>query len=350
MLSVNAGHDVISVFCITLPDRRAAGSPLLRFCFQRQLEHILYGRSDGSSGPVWKLMNQTGLGASALQVNKAAVTNGILTQSEVEELIETFKRSLPSDLVDPCSLGRVRARRPSSLPSPTNTVSWMCSDASSRSSTQIRTCTILPVATAAALARTFGRSVGTTAFLRAFSQAVPESWELHAQAEANARSGELDLVLEDRIAELDYEAEEFSLAEEMTQEVTFKDNPEDLLALRSYALTPTRSLRDQLAAYVAHRTRTFAARRAGGAVVSASADRDVQALLRFLGWIEKSGQAPAGAQLDVFFLTRGDVGNLAEGFAEWLQSSRHVRFTTIANTLSGLVSMVSLNPSETAPP
>ena len=67
--------------------------------------------------------------------------------------------------------------------------------------------------------------MGTTAFLRAFSQAVPESWELHAQAEANARSGELDLVLEDRIAELDYEAEEFSLAEEMTQEVTFKDNP-----------------------------------------------------------------------------------------------------------------------------
>ena len=146
--------------------------------------------------------------------------------------------------------------------------------------------------------------------------------------------------MEDQIAELDYEAEELSLAEELTQDVTFKENPEDLLALRSYALTPTRSLRDQLAAYVAHRTRTFAARRAGGAVVSASADHDTQALLRFLGWVEKTNRTPAGAQLDVCFLTRGDMGTLAEAFAEWLQNTRHVRYTTISNTLSGLVSMM----------
>ena len=202
------------------------------------------------------------------------------------------------------------------------------------------------MATAAALARTFGRSVGSTAFLRAFSQPVPDSWELHAEAEANAANNVLDFVLEDKIAELDYEAEELTLAEELTQAVTFKDHAEDVLSLRTYALTPTRSLRDQLAAYVAHRTRTFAARRAGGAVVSASADQDTQSLLRFLGFVEKTNRTPQGAVLDIFFLTRGDMGTLAEAFAEWLESSRRVRFTTIANTLSGLVSMMNYVYSE----
>ena len=123
VLRVQVGRDDFSVYCITLPDRRAAGNPLLRFCFQRQLEHVLYGRSDGSSGPVWKLMNQTGLGASALQVNKAAVTNEILTQAEFEKLMETFKCSLPSDLVDPCSLGRV------SIPSARTSLSFTRSNA-----------------------------------------------------------------------------------------------------------------------------------------------------------------------------------------------------------------------------
>ena len=336
---VEFGRDTFSLFCITLPDRRAAGHPLLKFCFQRQLEHVLYGRSDGSSGPIWKLMNSTGLGSSALQVNKAAVAGRILAQAEFDLIMETFKRSLPSDLVDPCSLGRVRVpstrcphllveRSHAPLPHP-------------HPAPQIRMCTILPVATAAALARTFGRSEGSTAFLRAFSQPVPESWELHAQAEELRANLRVDLVLEDQIAELDFEAEELTIAEELTQAVTFKDNPEDTLSLRSYALTPTRSLRNQLAAYVAHRTRTFAARRAGGAVVSASAEHDTQALLRFLGWVEKTNRTPQGVDLDILFLTRGDMGTLAESFAGWLESSRRVRFTTIANTLSGLVSLMN---------
>jgi hypothetical protein len=106
---VDVGRDDLSLYCMTLPDRRAAGNPMLRFCFQRQLEHVLYGRSEGSSGPIWKLMNGAGLGASALQVNKAAVTRGILTQAEFDKLMETFKLSLPGDVVDPCSLGRVCA-------------------------------------------------------------------------------------------------------------------------------------------------------------------------------------------------------------------------------------------------
>ena len=46
---------------ILLTDRRAAGNRLVRFVFQRHLETVLYGRSEGSSGPIWKAMNAAGI-------------------------------------------------------------------------------------------------------------------------------------------------------------------------------------------------------------------------------------------------------------------------------------------------
>jgi len=69
-----------SMPCVTLRDRRAGGQPPIRFVFQRHLETVLYGRSEGSSGPIWKLLNATGLGSTALQVNKKAVSDSILVQ------------------------------------------------------------------------------------------------------------------------------------------------------------------------------------------------------------------------------------------------------------------------------
>jgi hypothetical protein len=157
-----------SMPCVTLRDRRAGGQPPLRFVFQRHLETVLYGRSEGSSGPIWKLLNSTGLGSTALQVNKQAVSSSTLVQGEYDQLMSIFKRHLPPEVVDPCSLGRIRQ------------------------------CTLLPVATAAALARTFGRSDASTALLTALSQPVPAAWALHAQAEIDAANNEVDLVLQEQ--------------------------------------------------------------------------------------------------------------------------------------------------------
>ena len=56
---------------ISLPDRRAAGNQIVRFVFQRHMEAVLYGRIEGSSGPIWKLMNQAGIGSTAMLINKA---------------------------------------------------------------------------------------------------------------------------------------------------------------------------------------------------------------------------------------------------------------------------------------
>jgi hypothetical protein len=58
---------------VSLTDRRAAGNRLVRFVFQRHLETVLYGRSEGSSGPIWKVMNQAGIGATCCVISPAAI-------------------------------------------------------------------------------------------------------------------------------------------------------------------------------------------------------------------------------------------------------------------------------------
>ena len=93
---------------VSLTDRRAAGNRIVRFVFQRHLETVLYGRSEGSSGPIWKTMNAAGIGSTTFPINKAAVTAGTITEDEYNALMGVFKSALPADVVDPCSLGRIR--------------------------------------------------------------------------------------------------------------------------------------------------------------------------------------------------------------------------------------------------
>ena len=120
-------HAGFTMSVASLIDRRAAGNRVVRFVYQRHLEAVLYGRMEGSSGPIWKLMNQTGMSSTTLAVSKQTVTGGTLTEAEYAALMTEFKASLPADMVDPSSLGR------------------------------IRNCTILPIAAAATIVRTFGR-------------------------------------------------------------------------------------------------------------------------------------------------------------------------------------------------
>lgn len=144
---------------VSLTDRRAAGNRLVRFVFQRHLETVLCGRSEGSSGPIWKVMNAAGIGATTMAVNKVSVNAGTITDSEHKELMDAFKSALPADMVDPSSLGR------------------------------IRNCTILPLAAATTVVRTFGRSPASMAWLRALSQPEPQAWELREEQEVNDAAG-----------------------------------------------------------------------------------------------------------------------------------------------------------------
>ena len=83
---------------------------------------------------------------------------GQVTQQEYNELLGRFKLSMEG--LDPSSVGRIRSF------------------------------TIVPVTTAAAVARSFGRSPTSMSFLRALAQPVPQVWELQEQAEADAAKAE----------------------------------------------------------------------------------------------------------------------------------------------------------------
>ena len=77
-------------------------------------------------------------------------------------------------------------------------------------SPRIRSSTLLPVATAALVCRQHGRSPASLAWLRAFSQPVPDSWVLHEQQEANEVNGEDDLILEEQLDDQSFEVEDVS--------------------------------------------------------------------------------------------------------------------------------------------
>ena len=297
---------------VSLVDRRAAGNRIVRFVFQRHLEAVLYGRIEGSSGPIWKLMNQTGMSSTTLSVSKQSVTANTITDAEYTAIMAEFRSSLPGDMIDPSSLGR------------------------------IRNCTILPIAAAATIVRSFGRSGAALAWLRAFNQPVPQAWELREEQEANEAANEMDLLLNDKIEELGFEAEEISFADELKTMAVFSTDKEDDERLKTYILERVPStLKSDLETYILHRTATFAARRQGGAVQSVSAEADRTALLRFFGYMDRLQRTPQGAELAIDLLCRADLGDLVQEYATWLQNTQHCKFSTIANYINGLVSLTT---------
>jgi hypothetical protein len=177
----------LSVPRFQLHDRRGGGRPpMVQWICQRHLEMILYHRTEGgSSGAIWKLLQATGLARSSFHVTRQAIAFNQVTEAEFDELLAAFKTSLPNS--DPLTINKVRS------------------------------VTILPLATAAAVVRTFGNSPVSLAFLRAFTQPVPRAWELEEEAEALRRAGEVDLLAEDELADAAFELEEKTFASELRE-------------------------------------------------------------------------------------------------------------------------------------
>ena len=135
----------------------------------------------------------------------------------------------------------------------------------------------------------------------------------------------------DAIDDHGYEAEDITFAEELTTEAPFVPHSEDEGKLKQYRLHPVPSaLQEQAKSYVKHRCATFSAKRSGAAVVSATAEHDIESLLKFFGWMGRYGKVPQGAFFELSLLARRDVGELAEQFCEWLVANQKVRYTTSA--------------------
>eukprot|EP00966_Prymnesium_polylepis_P310773 7180156-Prymnesium_polylepis.1 len=76
----------------------------------------------------------------------------------------------------------------------------------------------------------------------------------------------MDLLLNDKIEELGFEAEEISFADELKTMAVFSTDKDDDDRLKTYILERVPStLKSDLETYILHRTATFAARRQGGA-------------------------------------------------------------------------------------
>ena len=283
---------------IQLRDRRAAGSPLVWFVYQRHLERVLYGRDDGgSTGPIWKLMNAKGIGGTAFAINAAAVAINQVTQAEFDAIIKCFQDS--STHLDPSSKNKIRK------------------------------CTLLPMATAEQVARDFGRSPASTGFLTAFGQQVPRMWQLQAQQEQHSANNERDLLVDEELEDLGLEVEDIDFREELTTMAKFASVSDDDQKMRQYSLNPVpAALKTSMDQYISYRTSVFAARRAGGAAASSTAESDVQSLYRFFGWLNRTNRVPQGAFLWLSFLERADLGDLAQAYAQWLENTQQLRYSS----------------------
>ena len=89
------------------------------------------------------------------------------------------------------------------------------------------------------------------AWLRAFNQPVPQAWELMEQQEANEAAGEVDLLLNDQLDELGFEADDISFADELKTMAVFSTDGEDDERVKTYILERVPpSLKSDLDAYI----------------------------------------------------------------------------------------------------
>jgi hypothetical protein len=90
------------------------------------------------------------------------------------------------------------------------------------------------------------------------------------------------------------------------------------LQVRNTPLSPApSSLGVKLLSSHARIPSALAARRAGGAVQSISAEADQTALLRFFGWMAATNRPLVGDSIT--FMIRDDLGDIAQECAQWLQ-------------------------------
>ena len=85
--TVNIGD--LSVSVVRLPDRREGSDrAVIHWCFQKQLEDVLYASSVGNStGAMYKLLSRSAAGtAPSLPLKRASIASGWVTAAEFEWL------------------------------------------------------------------------------------------------------------------------------------------------------------------------------------------------------------------------------------------------------------------------
>ena len=279
---------------VRLKDRRTRAARDERFLFQHHVEEALYG---SCTGALYRLLGRCSLSQAPLLLKASSVGEGLVTRAEYDFLIQTFQEGLPWE-----SQGRVRS------------------------------CTLLAANHVPALCLKLGRSERTTALLRALAQPLPRRWELEAEQEQHAANAEVDLLLEDELAE-EEELEAPLHAELLHTAVPYEVTEAEQEAVKVYKLERVpRALEAQLDAYRDWRLQPLNYARTGGAVVDITQANDRATALRFLAFCKmEKGLEPS---LAVF----GSAA-LADLVQAWLQHAveRGLMWSTLSQYVNSLL-------------
>lgn len=111
--------------------------------------------------------------------------------------------------------------------------------------------------------------------LEPLGEEAPQEWQMLDQQAANTTAGEVDLVLDEQIEQLDpaeWELAEVALDQEIADEQALWETPEEPEIPKQYALQPQRTLKLELEKFKAHRLKAYNVQRDGMAVEPITAD------------------------------------------------------------------------------
>lgn len=201
---------------------------------------------------------------------------------------------------------------------------------------RIRNVTLLAVSVATKLAHAFGRCPRSIAFLCALQTPLPRLWDAQLEQEANRANFEVDLCLDDEIAEL--EEEDCHLAAELVAShvpYAFDDQDDERAASWRLPSVPA-ALQAELDALVKFRTEPINRQRDGSCCVDMTVGNDISTCKRFLGWLLAEKEITAG--LGVF--CRAALGEWVEEYLRALRD-KGLKFSTCANYCNSLFMVCS---------
>jgi hypothetical protein len=229
-----------TVVVVQFPDRRTANARLETWAFSAVIERVLFCGGERSSGALYRLLERCSLSRATLLCNKKAVTDGLCTQAELEELLSLLREGIEAE-----HRGRVRC------------------------------VSLLPVVHIKTLCTSLGRSATTVRLLEAMSTPLPQLWSMQMQQEEDAANGEVDLLLEDDVAELE-EAEGDFAAELAAVYVPYDEAEEEVAAPPNWKLPRVPdALVKELEAFSLHRTDPLVRAREGTACVDITVRRSL---------------------------------------------------------------------------
>eukprot|EP00966_Prymnesium_polylepis_P309511 7151471-Prymnesium_polylepis.1 len=225
-----------------------------------------------------------------MPLNKASIAEGLVSPQEFATLISLLTETLPLE-----SRGRVR------------------------------NATLVPLNLVPVLCQKLGRSQRTRDLLAALQQPLPRLWAAQEEAEANAHDGELDLVLEEEIEEL--EEEEAHFATELVQMAPFASDEADEEKAKSWRLerVPNALVRE-LQEFVDYRSSPLNRQRDGSCVVDSTVGADKRTCLAFLGYLVAEHEIQPG--LGVF--GKAELSTWCESWLHALET-KQLKYSTMAN-------------------